>query len=78
MENSRDQVEPRNQQQPSPELQEWLSRRTTALNAYSTMQAQQGISLNLRRSTVDPNYLSEPLRSEAIEYLARIESLNKS
>lgn len=53
---------------PSVELQKWLETRERATKARDAMRATGGHML-LRGSVVNPEELSEPLRTEAIEYL---------
>lgn len=57
---------------PSPKLKKWLARRIAAgknvADAYD-----KGIYIELIPELYDPNFLEEPLRTEAIEYLAFIE-----
>jgi len=54
--------------QPSPELQEWLESRERAYRIKSAI-SEDGGHMSLRESVVDPSYLEEPLRTEALEYL---------
>lgn len=53
---------------PSAELQKWLETRERATKARDAIRIAGGHML-LRGSVVNPEELSEPLRTEAIEYL---------
>ena len=52
----------------SPELQEWLNSRARAFRLKAAI-SEDGGHMILKEPVVDPTYLDEPLRTEAIGYL---------
>jgi hypothetical protein len=56
----------------SKELKEWLNKRDAALQFQKTI-SETGGHVMLRSSAIDPDELTEPLRSEALKYLKAIE-----
>lgn len=54
---------------PSPRLKKWLTLRKRAAKNLNELYLE-GILIQPNASTFDPDYLKEPLRTEAIDYLA--------
>lgn len=61
----------------SPELQEWLDSRARAFRIKSAIR-EDGGHMSLDPTFVDPGYLEEPMRTEAIEYLRIHEPINNA